>query len=75
MDNPWGLVPKASSTIMPLFKNNKNKTASAAPSPAQTPRTSLQATRPTAAEDQMAKGKISKNAASIGIFNSMNLLI
>ncbi|KAI8361146.1 hypothetical protein B0O80DRAFT_525039 [Mortierella sp. GBAus27b] len=31
---------------MPLFKSNKNKSASTATTPAQTPRTSMQATRP-----------------------------
>ncbi|KAF9162550.1 hypothetical protein DFQ26_003435 [Actinomortierella ambigua] len=31
---------------MAFFKLNKNKTASAAPSPAQTPRSSMQASRP-----------------------------
>ncbi|KAF9084157.1 hypothetical protein BGX27_003906, partial [Mortierella sp. AM989] len=33
-------------TAMSLFKSNKNKSASAASTPAQTPRTSMQATRP-----------------------------
>ncbi|KAI8361148.1 hypothetical protein B0O80DRAFT_493749 [Mortierella sp. GBAus27b] len=33
---------------MPLFKSNKNKSASAASTPAQTPRSSMQETRPKA---------------------------
>ncbi|KAG0002452.1 hypothetical protein BGZ80_005973 [Entomortierella chlamydospora] len=33
-------------TTMSLFKSNKNKSASAASTPAQTPRTSMQGTRP-----------------------------
>ncbi|KAI8361110.1 hypothetical protein B0O80DRAFT_493716 [Mortierella sp. GBAus27b] len=33
---------------MSLFKSNKNKSASAASTPAQTPRSSMQATRPKA---------------------------
>ncbi|KAF9154400.1 hypothetical protein DFQ27_001433 [Actinomortierella ambigua] len=60
---------------MPFFKSNKNKTASAAPSPAQTPRTSLQATRP-AADDKLTKdqamGKIMKNISSTSTANSLN---
>ncbi|KAF9342686.1 hypothetical protein BGX26_007032, partial [Mortierella sp. AD094] len=37
------------STTMSLFKSNKNKSASAASTPAQTHRTSMQGTRPSQA--------------------------
>ncbi|KAF9100150.1 hypothetical protein BGX27_000484, partial [Mortierella sp. AM989] len=39
--------PSTPTTTMPLFKSNKNKSASVASTPAQTPRTSIQDTRPT----------------------------
>ncbi|KAF9417665.1 hypothetical protein BGZ76_004502, partial [Entomortierella beljakovae] len=39
------LKSKPTATIMPLFKSNKNKSSSVATTPAQTPRSSLQAAR------------------------------
>ncbi|KAF9417666.1 hypothetical protein BGZ76_004503 [Entomortierella beljakovae] len=39
-------VYDTATTIMPLFKSNKNNTSSAATTPAQTPRTSMQEPRP-----------------------------
>ena len=51
---------------MPLFKSNKNKSASAASTPAQTPRTSMQETRPTQdgtmTKDQALKMALEKAA-------------
>ncbi|KAF9898516.1 hypothetical protein EC991_011027, partial [Linnemannia zychae] len=40
---------------MSLFKSNKNKTASAATTPAQTPRTSLNEQRPSTGTTQATK--------------------
>ncbi|KAF9537019.1 hypothetical protein EC957_009039 [Mortierella hygrophila] len=39
-------TPHKSNTTMSLFKSNKNKSVSAAASPAQSPRTSIDAQRP-----------------------------
>lgn len=52
------------SITMPLFKSNKNKSVSADNTPAQTPRTSMQETRPSQADimnkDEALKSTISK---------------
>ncbi|KAG0216619.1 hypothetical protein BGX31_000542, partial [Mortierella sp. GBA43] len=44
---------------MPLFKSNKNKSASAATTPAQTPRTSMQEQRP----EQLEATKMTREQA------------
>jgi hypothetical protein len=69
---------------MPLFKSNKNKTASAATTPAQTPRASLNEQRPTTnasgtqatklTRDQAVELALSKNA-QVPDFNYRSALI
>ncbi|KAF9102541.1 hypothetical protein BGX29_004481 [Mortierella sp. GBA35] len=49
---------------MSLFKSNKNKTASAATTPAQTPRTSLNEQRPTQAGTKMTRDQALETALS-----------
>ncbi|KAG0223344.1 hypothetical protein BGW42_005939 [Actinomortierella wolfii] len=64
------------SFVLNGIKNNKNKTASAAPSPAQTPRTSMQATRPTAEQKmtkEQAMEKITNNSTAPSL--NWNLVI
>jgi len=60
---------------MAFFKNNKNKTVSAAPSPAQTPRTSMQGSRPAAADNKVsfeqAMEKLHKKACIAIPFNGV----
>jgi len=61
---------------MPLFKSNKNKSASAASTPAQTPRTSMQETRPTQAgamTKEQAVEKALEKSAYLGV--SINYLM
>ncbi|KAI1287123.1 hypothetical protein EDD11_010552, partial [Mortierella claussenii] len=62
---------------MPLFKSNKNKSASAASTPAQTPRTSIHEERPSTAQTgtkmtrEQALEKIMKTSmanATAGVF-------
>ncbi|KAF9345917.1 hypothetical protein BGX26_002600, partial [Mortierella sp. AD094] len=43
---------------MPFFKSNKNKSASAASTPAQTPRSSVQAARTTQANTLMTHDQV-----------------
>ncbi|KAI8361147.1 hypothetical protein B0O80DRAFT_525041 [Mortierella sp. GBAus27b] len=54
---------------MPLFKSNKNKSASAASTPAQTPRSSMQETRPKATamtpEEALQKSSLTFNSKHI----------
>ncbi|KAG0224354.1 hypothetical protein BGW42_005172 [Actinomortierella wolfii] len=63
---------------MAFFKLNKNKTASAAPSPAQTPRSSMQASRPSGQNKmtvEQAMEEMNKNVPASGPAFSINLVL
>ncbi|KAI8361151.1 hypothetical protein B0O80DRAFT_525044 [Mortierella sp. GBAus27b] len=71
----FSLKQLQTTTTMPLFKSNKNKSASAASTPAQTPRSSMQETRPktTAMTPEEALQKV-MDKSMYGLGGGLNLL-
>ncbi|KAF9365029.1 hypothetical protein BGX34_011701 [Mortierella sp. NVP85] len=68
---PTPQAKEATNTIaMALFKSNKNKSASAASTPAQTPRTSMQEQRPEQMQAKMTRDQALKSLMQVSMNNA-----